>query len=90
MSSSNWMWLVLAVAAAAHALRWVPARATARQLKIPATFALLYVVYAAVLARGGLTGFVLAFLIGEVLLQLTKRWRTGTASGSGTFPNRRR
>lgn len=77
------MWIVVAVLAAAHALRWVPARAAARQLKIPATFALLYVLYAAALGRGGLTALVLSFLIVEVLLHLTKRWRTEGTSASG-------
>lgn len=78
------MWVVIAAAAAGHALRWVPARATARQLKIPATFALLYVLYAAALGRGGFTALVLSVLIVEVLLQLSRRRRTEGAGTSGT------
>jgi uncharacterized membrane protein len=72
---SNWIWILVAVAAAGHALRWVPGRATYRQVKIPAMFALLYVVYAAALGRGGLVALVLSFLIVEVILQLVKRRR---------------
>ena len=78
------MWVVLLVAAAAHALRWVPARATARQLKIPATFAVLYVVYGAALALGGLTGLVLALLVVEVALQIVRRRRPPEDSRAGS------
>ncbi len=87
---SNWMWVVILAAAAGHALRWVPPRAAARQLKIPATFVLLYVVYAAALGRGGLVGFVLAVLVVEVLLQLSRRRRAGDGDARGTIVNRRR
>lgn len=80
------MWVVIAAAAAGHALRWVPGRTTLRQLKIPAVFALLYVIYAAALGRGGFTALVLSILIVEVLLQL---WRRRTQS-AGTSGDRRR
>jgi hypothetical protein len=73
--SANWMWLVVLAAAAGHALRWVPGDAAMRTVKIPATFALLYVLYAVVLARAGLTGMLVALLIVEVLLQLARRRR---------------
>lgn len=76
------MWVVIAAAAAGHALRWVPGRTTLRQLKIPAVFALLYVIYAAALGRGGFTALVLSILIVEVLLQLWRR-RTQRAGTSG-------
>lgn len=82
--SSNWMWVVVAIGAMAHALRWIPGNAVARQLKIPATFVLLYVVYAAALARGGLTGFVLSFLIVEVLLHLVRARRGERARTPGS------
>lgn len=76
------MWVVVAVAAAAHALRWIPARASTRQVKVPAAFALLYVIYAAALGRGGPIALVLSFLIVEVVLQLWRR-RTQAAGPSG-------
>jgi hypothetical protein len=72
---SNWMWLVVLAAAAGHALRWVPGDATMRTVKIPATFVVLYVVYAVVLARAGLTALLVAFVIVEILLQLVRRRR---------------
>lgn len=88
--SANWMWVLVALAAAAHALRWVPGRASLRQLKIPAVFALLYVLYAAALGRGGFTALVLSLLIVEVLLQLSRRRWTEDAGGKDTHANRRR
>jgi hypothetical protein len=72
---ANWMWLLVLAAAAGHALRWVPGDATLRTVKIPATFALLYVLYAVVLARAGLTGMLVALVIVEILLQLARRRR---------------
>jgi hypothetical protein len=80
---SNWIWVLVAVAAAGHALRWVPGRATLRQVKIPAVFVLLYAIYAAALGRGGLTALVLSFLIVEVILQLVRRRRPEDPSAPG-------
>jgi len=89
--SKNWMWFVILAAAAAHALRCVPANATARQVKIPATFALLYVLYGVVLVFGGLTGFLVALLVVEVLLQVSRRRRTDVPeSGAKAELTRRR
>lgn len=73
--SANWMWGVILVAAAAHALRVVPAAAELRQLKIPGAFAVLYVAYAIALSRAGFAGLLVAMLIVEVLLQLYRRSR---------------
>jgi hypothetical protein len=73
--ASNWMWLAVLAAAAGHALRWVPGDAAMRTVKIPATFALLYVVYAVVLARAGVAGMLVSLLIVEVLLRLFRRRR---------------
>jgi hypothetical protein len=79
--SANWMWLVVLAAAVGHAPRWVPATAASRSLKIPATFAVLYVLYAAALALGGLAGILAALLVVEVLLQITLRRRKRLAAG---------
>jgi hypothetical protein len=82
---TNWMWLVIFAAAAGHALRWVPPDAAARTVKIPAAFAILYVVYAIALAAGRMQGLLLAFVAVEVLLQIVKRrWKSaGSSSGEG-------
>lgn len=79
--AGNWMWGVILVAAAAHALRWVPAAATSRQLKIPAAFAALYVLYAVAVARGGLGGLLAGMLLVEVALQIHRR-RRGAEPGA--------
>ena len=71
--SSNWLGLAVLVVAVAPAPRWVPANAAMRQVKIPATFTLLYVVYAVVLARAGFAGMLVALVIVEVLLRLARR-----------------
>jgi hypothetical protein len=68
--SGSWMWIVVLGAAAGHALRWVPGNTTMRTVKLPATFALLYVVYAVALAAGGLAGIVIAVVIVEIALRL--------------------
>lgn len=73
--SSNWMWLVVLAAAAGHALRWVAPDAPARSVRIPAAFAVLYVLYAIVLARAGLAGMLVALVIVEVILRLFRRNR---------------
>jgi hypothetical protein len=89
--SNNWIWIVILAAAAGHALRWVPASAAARSVKIPATFAVLYVLYAVAVAAGGLTGMLVALVVVEVLLQLSRRRRTDTpASRQGGAVVRRR
>jgi hypothetical protein len=93
MGSSNWMWFVILAAALGHALRWVPGDATARQLKIPAVFVVLYAAYAAVVARGGLVGLLIALLIVEILLQLYRRSRPerpASRGGDTTLGRRRR
>lgn len=87
--SGNWVWAVVLVAAAGHALRWVPGNASMRPVKIPATFAVLYVLYAVALAMGGLAGILVALVIVEVALQLVLRRRpvpaaTPTRGRSGT------
>jgi hypothetical protein len=73
--SSNWMWLVVLAAAAGHALRWVAPDASARALKLPAAFAVLYVLYAVVLARAGLAGMLVGLVIVEIVLHLVRRSR---------------
>lgn len=73
--SGNWIWVGALAAAAGHALRWVPANAAMRSVKIPATFAVLYVLYAVALASGGLAGILAALLVVEVALQITLRRR---------------
>lgn len=80
---ANWMWLLVAVAAASHALRWVPGRTSLRQVKIPAVFVVLYVIYAAALGQGGPVALVLSFLIVEVALHLWRRYRPQDAGASG-------
>ena len=80
--TGNWVWVVVLGAAIGHALRWVPGNATMRSVKIPATFALLYVVYAAALAMTGLTGILVAIVIVEVALQITVRRRPQPAPGT--------
>jgi len=88
--SSNWMWVVILAAAMGHALRWVPASAAARPLKIPAAFVVLYAVYAVVVARGGMVGLLIALLIVEVLLQLYLRSRPERPASRGGDAVRRR
>jgi hypothetical protein len=88
--SANWMWGVILVAAAAHALRWVPAAAAARHLKMPATFALLYVLYAVALYAGSFAGLLVAILVVEVLLQLSRRGRREAAPDGSADAGRRR
>jgi hypothetical protein len=78
--SANWMWGVILVAAAAHALRVVPATAPMRQLRIPGAFAVLYVAYAVALSRAGFAGLLVSMLIVEVLLQLHRRRRSGPSA----------
>jgi hypothetical protein len=89
--SSNWLWILVLVAAVAHAPRWVPGDAALRQVKLPAAFVVLYVVYAVVLMRAGLVALLVAFLIGEVLLRLFRRSRPepparGRGGGTARLP----
>ena len=79
--SGNWMWGVTLVAAAAHALRVVPAATAQRQVKIPGAFLLLYVAYAVALARGGFAGLALAMLAVEVALRIYRRRRPEAPQG---------
>ena len=77
---ANWMWLVLLAAALAHAVRWIPADAPSRGVKMPAAFAVLYAIYAVVVSLGGPFALLVALIVVEVLLQLYRRRQHGGAA----------